>query len=291
MACTESAPTPKVLLIGLDGIRIDILAQANTPNIDALAEAGLFSDEAWTGEETVSGPGWSSMVIGVWADKHGVHNNDFTENAYDQYPDFLTRLEQVDPAFNTFAVLDWPPLGEQVDGGPLLSDAIDVKVTFDGEELGYDVADSLSIAAAIEYLTNADPDAAFIYLGYIDIVGHDTSSLDPLYLAAIEAADVQVGQLVAAVRARASYQNENWLILMSTDHGRSDNGGHGGQSLEERTIFYLASGSSVMESDQPDGPFIVDIAVTALDHLGVAIDPAWGLDGTVRRAGGMAVWR
>ncbi len=283
MACTETMPAPKVLLIGLDGVRVDILAQANTPNIDALAEAGLFSDQAWTGEETVSGPGWSSMVIGVWADKHGVHNNDFNENTYEQYPDFLTRLEQVDPAFNTFAVLDWPPLGERVDGGPLFSDAIDVKVTFDGEEMGYDVADSLSVLAAIDHLTTADPDAAFVYLGYIDIAGHDTSSLDPLYLAAIEAADVQVGQLVAAVRARASYDNENWLILMSTDHGRSDNGGHGGQSLEERTIFYLASGPSVTQSDQPDGPFIVDIAVTALDHLGVAIDPAWGLDGTVRR--------
>jgi predicted AlkP superfamily pyrophosphatase or phosphodiesterase len=271
----------------LDGVRVDILAQANTPNIDDLAEAGLFSDQAWTGEETVSGPGWSSMVIGVWADKHGVHNNDFTENSYGQYPDFLTRLEQVDSTFNTFAVLDWPPLGERVDGGPLFSDAIDVKVTFDGEEMGYDVADSLSVLAAVDHLTNADPDAAFVYLGYIDIVGHDTSSLDPLYLAAIEAADVQVGQLISAVRARASYQNENWLILMSTDHGRSDNGGHGGQSLEERTIFYLANGSSPGGSpasvDQPDGPFIVDVAVTALDHLGVVIDPGWELDGAVRR--------
>ncbi len=283
LGCSESGPTPKVLLIGLDGVRVDILAQANTPNIDALAEAGLFSAEAWTGEETVSGPGWSSMVIGVWADKHGVHNNDFTDNRYDQYPDFLTRLEQVDPAFNTFAVLDWPPLGDDIDGGPLFSDAIDVKVTFDGEEMGYDVADSLSVIAAAEHLANADPDAVFVYLGYIDIVGHDTSSLDPLYLAAIEAADVQVGQLIAAVEARAGYDDEDWLILMSTDHGRRDDGGHGGQSLEERTIFYLASGSSVLENDHPDGPFIVDVAVTALDHLGVAIDPAWGLDGTVRR--------
>jgi len=283
LGCSESGPTPKVLLIGLDGVRVDILAQANTPNIDALAEAGLFSAEAWTGEETVSGPGWSSMVIGVWADKHGVHNNDFTDNRYDQYPDFLTRLEQVDPAFNTFAVLDWPPLGDDIDGGPLFSDAIDVKVTFDGEEMGYDVADSLSVIAAAEHLANADPDAVFVYLGYIDIVGHDTSSLDPLYLAAIEAADVQVGQLIAAVEARAGYDDEDWLILISTDHGRRDDGGHGGQSLEERTIFYLASGSSVLENDHPDGPFIVDVAVTALDHLGVAIDPAWGLDGTVRR--------
>jgi len=283
LGCSESGPTPKVLLIGLDGVRVDILAQANTPNIDALAEAGLFSAEAWTGEETVSGPGWSSMVIGVWADKHGVHNNDFTDNRYDQYPDFLTRLEQVDPAFNTFAVLDWPPLGDDIDGGPLLSGAIDLKVTFDGEEMGYDVADSLSVIAAVEHLANADPDAVFVYLGYIDIVGHDTSSLDPLYLAAIEAADVQVGQLIAAVEARAGYDDEDWLILISTDHGRRDDGGHGGQSLEERTIFYLASGSFVLENDHPDGPFIVDVAVTALDHLGVAIDPGWGLDGTVRR--------
>ncbi len=285
MACAEQTSRPKVLLIGLDGVRVDILAQANTPNIDALAESGFFRVEAWTGEETVSGPGWSSMVIGVWADKHGVHNNDFRENAYDRYPDFLTRLEQVDSTFNTFAVLDWPPLGEPVDGGPLFSDAIDVKITFDGEEMGYDVADSLSVLTAVDHLTNADPDAAFVYLGYIDIVGHDTSSLDPLYLAAIEAADVQVGQLVAAVRARASYHNEDWLILMSTDHGRSDNGGHGGQSLEERTIFYLASGSTPdsLAADRPDGPFVVDVAVTALDHLGVAIDPAWELDGAVRR--------
>ena len=283
MGCSQPEPTPKVLLIGLDGVRVDILAQANTPNIDALAEPGLFSDQAWTGEETVSGPGWSSMVIGVWADKHGVHNNDFTENAYNLYPDFLTRLEQVDQTFNTFAVLDWPPLGEAVDGGPLIGDAIDVKVTFDGEEMGYDVADSLSVLAAIEHLDTADPDAVFIYLGYIDIVGHDTSSLDPLYLASIEAADRQVGQLLEAVRRRPTYHDEDWLVLMSTDHGRADDGGHGGQSLEERTIFYLASGPRPLVADQPDGPFIVDVAATALDHLGVTIDPSWGLDGVVRR--------
>ncbi len=285
LACTPSTPNPKVLLIGLDGVRVDILAQAHTPNIDALAESGLFSDAAWTGEETVSGPGWSSMVIGVWADKHGVYDNDFTENTYALYPDFLTRLEQVDPTFNTFAVLDWPPLGEHVDGGPLISDAIDVKITFDGEELGYDVTDSLSVLAAIDQLTNADPDATFVYLGYIDIVGHDTSSLDPLYLAAVEAADRQVGQLIAAIRERATYQDEDWLILVSTDHGRRDDGGHGGQSLEERTIFYLASGTLPLADDRPDGPFIVDVAVTALDHLGVTVDPAWGLDGVVRRQG------
>lgn len=29
LGCSESAPTPRVLLIGLDGVRVDILTQAN----------------------------------------------------------------------------------------------------------------------------------------------------------------------------------------------------------------------------------------------------------------------
>ena len=62
----------KVLLIGLDGVRVDILAQAHTPNIDALIANGTFSGEAQTRPPTVSGPGWSSMLTGVWGDKHKV---------------------------------------------------------------------------------------------------------------------------------------------------------------------------------------------------------------------------
>ncbi|MFQ5572424.1 MAG: alkaline phosphatase family protein, partial [Rhodothermales bacterium] len=153
MACANQA-TPsvvenkrpakkKVLLIGLDGVRVDILASARTPYIDALIAGGTFSDEAQTRMPTVSGPGWSSMVIGVWPDKHLVMGNNFSGNAYATYPDFLTRLEHINPAFNTFAVLDWPPLGTTASGGPMFSDAIDVKINIDGDSLGYDVADSL----------------------------------------------------------------------------------------------------------------------------------------------------
>ena len=35
-ACGVDRPAKKVLIIGLDGIRIDILAEADTPNIDRL---------------------------------------------------------------------------------------------------------------------------------------------------------------------------------------------------------------------------------------------------------------
>lgn len=275
----EPKPVKKVLLIGLDGIRTDVLARADTPNIDALIEGGAFSDRAVTRPPTVSGPGWSSMLIGVWADKHGVLGNDFTDNNYDEYPDFLTRIEQVAPDLQTFAVIDWLPLGGDDSGGPLISDSVDTLVAMDGYEGGFAAADAKTLEIAVQHLTTQDPDAAFVYFGNTDEIGHEFDSLAPEYRAEIERADQYVGNLVAALRSRPSYATEDWLILMSTDHGRRDDGGHGGESELEKRIFFLANGPTIVPGELPELPEIVDVAVSALVHLGIAIDPAWGLDG------------
>ncbi|MFQ5890564.1 MAG: nucleotide pyrophosphatase, partial [Gemmatimonadota bacterium] len=88
-----------------------------------------------------------------------------------------------------------------------------------------------------------------------------------------------VGRLVAALRSRPSFDDEDWLVLLSTDHGRNDAGAHGGTSPSERTIFFRASGPSVTPSRPACPPEIVDVAPTALAHLGIEIDPAWALDG------------
>jgi hypothetical protein len=67
----------KALLIGIDGLRPDALPAAQTPNLDRLINAGCFTDQAKTSAVTVSGPAWSSLLTGVWPDKHGVHDNTF----------------------------------------------------------------------------------------------------------------------------------------------------------------------------------------------------------------------
>ncbi|MEE8571688.1 MAG: alkaline phosphatase family protein [Gemmatimonadota bacterium] len=277
VAC--GSPEKKVLLIGLDGVRVDILAEAYTPNLDRLIAEGTFSDAVVTAEPTVSGPDWSSMLTGVWPEKHGVHSNDFAGNQYATWPDFLTRLEQIDASFATYAVLDWPPLGTTASGGPLVSDMVDVKDTIDGDALGYRDADSLSVAAAVEYLSTQTVDAAFVYLGDIDVVGHEVGSLADEYRESIEWSDGQVGLLLQALERRPTYADEDWLILVATDHGRRDDGGHGGSSKLERTVFIIASGPAVVAGADVVMPSaIVDVAATALAHLG-HFDPAWDLDG------------
>ncbi len=269
----------KVLLIGLDGVRVDVLADARTPNLDALAAAGFFADSVRTADPTVSGPCWSSMLTGVWPAKHGVLGNEFSANRYATYPDFLSRLETTDSTFSTYAVVDWPPLGSPASGGPLLSSRVDRIELFDGDSLGYHAADSMSVDAAVRALAEADLDAAFVYLGDIDVVGHEHGTLGPEYRAAIEWADTRVGMLVDAVRRRETFDGEDWLVIVSADHGQTDAGTHGGESAIERTVFLIVSGSSAAAGTTTREGNVVDVAATALAHLGVVIDPEWGLDG------------
>ncbi|GAA3100192.1 hypothetical protein GCM10020001_016110 [Nonomuraea salmonea] len=69
-------------------------------------------------------------------------------------------------------------------------------------------------------------------------------------------------------------------MLVTTDHGHVDSGGHGGTSDEERTVFVVLHrlghdlGGRALE-----GPRLVDVAPTALAALGVPVDPSWNLDG------------
>ena len=275
-----SRGTPKVLLIGIDGVRPDVLAEVPTPNLDALAEAGWFTDRALTTTPSVSGPSWSSMLTGVWPDKHGVTDNSFEGRDYAAYPSFLARAEGIRPETATFTALDWMPLAELPgDPGPALPVGIDVREVFDGYDLGWDVADGEVAARAARHLGEADPDAMFVYLGNPDETSHRTGSIGSEYREAIALADRHVGMMVDAIRERPGYEHEDWLVLVSTDHGRRADGGHGGDSPEEMTIFILGSGPATADWPAPGPANIVDVAAAALDHLGFEIDPAWEFDG------------
>ena len=271
--------TPKVLLIGIDGVRSDVLGEVPTPNLDGLGVGGMYTVRTRTTTPSVSGPAWSSMLTGVWPEKHGVLDNEFGGRRYTEYPDFLTRIEQVRPELNTFAAVDWLPLMELPEGEPALSMQIDVRVPLDGYVVGWADGDTEVTSSAVRHLAEADPDALFVYLGNPDEASHQAGSIGTEYRDAIALADRHVGMLIEAIRARPSYRAENWLVIVSTDHGRRADGGHGGDSPEEMNTFILVSGPAAARGPGTEATFIVDVPVTALTHLGIPVDPAWGLDG------------
>jgi predicted AlkP superfamily pyrophosphatase or phosphodiesterase len=141
------------------------------------------------------------------------------------------------------------------------------------------VADSLSTILAVEELRTGNPDALFLYLGNPDETSHHHGSIGEEYRAAIAAADRAVGRVMEALRGRRDFRGEDWLVLVSTDHGRTAAGGHGGDTPEESAIFILVSGSAAERGEIAEGAAIVDVAATALTHLRGSLDPAWELDG------------
>ena len=111
-----------------------------------------------------------------------------------------------------------------------------------------------------------------------DVGNYDYVPESPNYLKAVEKADGQVGQMIQAVKDRSGYEKEDWLIIITTDHGGSDFG-HGKDIPEHRNIFFILTGEKVQKGNIELNVNVVDVALTAMKHLGVKINPDWNLDG------------
>lgn len=258
--------TNKVLIIGIDGCMNSALAVARTPNLDALKSNGCFSVRVVSDPVTHSAAAWTSIFTGVWGDKHGVTDpgNSFTGNHLTEYPSFFTRLEAANSNWNTLAFARWAPITNAV------PDA-DVKLAFG--------SDAAITDETCRRLTNSNPDVFWMILLDVDSAGHSYGWGPTVsnYVQAIETADGRVGQIIAALTNRATYAEENWLVMVQTDHGQHDN-----PDLEKSQIVWsIVSGPSAARGVMWPSPNTVDVCVTVLTHMGVPLDPAWKLDGRV----------
>lgn len=259
----------KVLIIGIDGCRPDALLAASTPNMDALWKNGAYTFKARTDEISSSGPAWSAMLTGVWHQKHHVLNNDYEDPDLEHYPHFFHRIRQEKPELKTYSLANWDPIHKILQEGD---------ATFTSSKM----SDALVAQEVASILENKDVDVMFVQLDEVDGAGHrhDYAVKSKKYLKAIERSDGQVGTMVSALGKRPAIQDENWLIILSADHGGSDFG-HGENIPEHTTVFYIASGDSAVKGEIQKQVGVVDVAVTALFHLGIEAKEAWNLDGRV----------
>ena len=256
----------RVLVIGLDGCRPDALQVAKTPNIDSLIAEGAWA-VGRANPITVSGPCWSSILCGVWTDKHGVTDNGFGGSNYGEYPDLLTLVESLRPDLRTVSVTAWTPINEKI------VQAAD----YEGPQTGS--GDEVVAREVARELRDGDPDVVFVHLDEPDHAGH-TYTYDPEvpeYIKGIEDTDANVGVILDALRARPNYGGENWLVVLTSDHGGTGHG-HGLQIPEHVNIPFIVSGASAA-SEFTVVPNHTDVAPTVFAHLGIEAGPKTDWDG------------
>lgn len=264
----------RVLIIGIDGCRADVAEVANTPFLDEFKANGLYSPDALNDDITISGPGWSAIICGVWSDKHLVTGNNFSGNNYAQYPSIFQRIEAFDSSLNTVSICHWSPINNSI--------------IVDGADITTNVSTDLGVGfEAIDQLTNEDPDVIFLHFDDVDHAGHahGFAADVPEYVAAIEEVDSIIGSVKKALELRPNYVEENWIILVTSDHG-GKNFSHGGNTSEEEIVMFILSGNSIAQQVvEKDSTFTIDNPINCLgdttelsfdgdnDYVEIANDP------------------
>ncbi len=246
-----------MLVVGVDGVRFDLLGPDSTPSIWALGQDGFLAPVP-VGETTPtwSGPCWATIATGTGVAGHAITGNDLTGHRLADHPDFVTMATRAGLP-TLLAVSGWPPLALPEDGGPLFAEASrrefvavpETSLAWDSTgQAGagqtslatWDAADEATTRLAMAILAEDAPRVSFVYLGGVDITGHVTGA-GGAYRTAARAADQRVGRLMGTVLSRRSYQRENWTIVVVTDHGHLDAGGHGGREPEVTTAWAAAA--------------------------------------------------
>lgn len=259
---TSTLRTPHVLVVGIDGIRHDSLLAAKTPFIDRLAEAGvLLPVRVHEKNLTISGPVWATVATGVYMDRHGVQGNEVHPGELAAFEDFTALVRRQRPELQTMIATSWFPLSQATACGPLFSSggwANPVDPERENNNESWLRADDEVAQYASARLRTDDLAVSFVYFGEGDVNAHNHGT-GPDYTACIERCDARVGMLLEAIERRATRAREEWTVIVVTDHGHLDEGGHGGDSDEERLAWMVASGAGLPKH------------ITALDHADIAV--------------------
>lgn len=230
--------TPKLLFIGYDG------TQAVMPPIHWNNEFGAVKEVATQGgiyytaaggqktggQNSSTAPGWAAIFTGVWGTENGVTGN--ADVLREKTRSILYQLGE--EGYKSSFSVSW---------------TAHITLTYKKEvasaaKNNYPIAyhangyDEETVATMLSHIEAGD-DAIFGIFEYVDHMGHSTgfSKDNRDYIDAYMDAEESASLLIDAVKARPTYGQEDWLIIITTDHGGYGTS-HGGITLTERLTFF-----------------------------------------------------
>ncbi len=247
----EGKTEKKAIIIGYDGCRADILKEMQSENsaISTLLKDGASINLAYCGgvnypakntQDTSTAPGWCSILTGVWAEQHGITANDITKSL--DHKTLLTTLVEENVIDSSTFITRWKGHFDRNNATYL-------------QEKDYCEENNLNVSfnrckddeASHEYTLNevSKKDCAdFIFVIYepTDSTGHNYGFTfnNPRYKEAFNTADNYGYETLKTIKSRETYETEDWLIIITSDHGGIGTE-HGNESIQERMTFIVAN--------------------------------------------------
>jgi hypothetical protein len=246
--------TERVVLVVIDGLRQDTAAAA-MPTLNRLAARGARYIVR-TGEPSLSYPGWTVIGSGAWQGLSGVTTNWF------QGP------VPVDSIFREAHGAGLRVVGAGTGGwkelfGPWF-DRLEVPdVPLDRPE-EVDRLDEALLARGLDLLRDPQARLVLIYFAGPDEYGHAFGGASPAYREMVRRTDERLARVAAAMDLSRE------TLIVTTDHGHIDTGGHGGWEPIVKEVPLVMVGKGIQAGVEGQGTQ-ADIAPTVAALLGVPI--------------------
>lgn len=267
----------KALVVMIDGMRADALDTFKPKTLTKLMKGEWKPGYkgAWTlcartilDAPAHSAPNHTAIATGVTAVKHKVFRNGLTKQGnWKDWPSWLHRLKKAQPDKKALFIHAWSESG-LIDPTPLVN------------RVGQ--SDWRNTTIYPKLITEKDcPDAIMYYINAPDGGGHGTGfyPYGDNYAQSIQLADRYLTLMLDLISKRPSFAKEDWLILITADHGGYSRG-HGQPGGQSDTVPLIMVGRNIVNGKLAGTPCVTDLPVTALEFMGVST-AKMNLDGKV----------
>ncbi|GHE39456.1 LamG-like jellyroll fold domain-containing protein [Sphingobacterium griseoflavum] len=197
----------KVLLLVVESLSGPAVQRLEPTNLTLMARNALVTygglTDASTNYEVTSESVWASLLTGVTGAKNGVTGTDIGMLNKAMYPTIISRLANLTDArsstFYTSSQQYAAVLGE------------------DADHIVTEAGDEQLVSKAAVGLTSDSADLQVLQLSALAQLSQNATS--EAYAEALGKIDLQIKTLVDAVKARTTYRNENWLIVVTSSKG------------------------------------------------------------------------
>lgn len=248
----EGKTEKKAIIIGYDGCRADVVTLANGKysGIAKLLNNGGSINLGYCGgvnfpdgentQDTSTAPGWCAVLTGVWADKNGVYGNGQPKNM--EYKTLMTTLVEDGTIDSASFLTKWNGHFSKDNSTYLpekqYCEENNLNVSFT-KCAGHEA----TVFEAMNQLSEENcPDFTIAIYEGTDGAGHSFgfSFNNPAYKAGFESCEKYATATINTIEERETYETEDWLIIITSDHGGIGTD-HGGASLQERMVFIVTN--------------------------------------------------